>query len=99
MPKENNNQIQIQVPSEVEDGVYSNLAMITHSPAEFILDFIRVLPNGGNPKVKARIVMTPEHVKRLMYAISDNITKYEQANGPIDMHNTSGAFTKPKGEA
>lgn len=98
---DNKNQLQITVTPEVEDGVYSNLAIITHSSAEFILDFIRMLPNGGNPKVKSRVVMAPEHAKRLMYALNDNIAKYEKAFGPIDLH-TPGQnipFSEPKGEA
>lgn len=96
-----NNQFQITVTPEVEDGVYSNLAVITHSSAEFILDFIRMLPNGGSPKVKSRVVMAPEHAKRLMYALNDNIAKYEKAFGPIDLHTpgSNTAFSEPKGEA
>ena len=71
MPTNDNpNQVKISVPTEVEDGVYSNFAVITHSSAEFILDFIRMLPNGGSPKVKSRVVMAPEHAKRLMYALN-----------------------------
>ncbi len=101
MATDNKNQLQIAVAPEVEDGVYSNLAVITHSSAEFILDFIRLLPNSGNPKVKSRIVMAPEHVKRLMYALNDNISKYEKAFGPIDLHTTvsGGSFSEPRGEA
>lgn len=99
--KDNSNQFKIFVSPEVEDGVYSNLAVITHSSAEFILDFIRMLPNGGDPKVKSRIVMAPEHAKRLLYALGDNIAKYEKVNGEIDLHNGSqGApFGNPRGEA
>lgn len=99
--KDNQNQFKIFVSPEVEDGVYSNLAVITHSSAEFILDFIRMLPNGGDPKVKSRIVMAPEHAKRLLYALGDNIAKYEKANGEIDLHNgIQGApFGNPRGEA
>jgi hypothetical protein len=101
MATDNKNQFQIAVSPEVEAGVYSNLAVITHSSAEFILDFIRMLPNGGNPKVKSRVVMAPEHAKRLMFALSDNISKYEKAFGQIDLHNpsTGGSFSEPRGEA
>lgn len=101
MATENKNQFQIAVTPDVEDGVYSNLAVITHSSAEFILDFIRMLPNGGNPKVKSRVVMAPEHAKRLMYALSDNIAKYEKAFGPIDLHASvgGGSMSEPRGEA
>ncbi|MBO4486919.1 MAG: DUF3467 domain-containing protein [Bacteroidaceae bacterium] len=95
------NQFQITVPTEVEDGVYSNFAVITHSSAEFIMDFIRMLPNGGNPKVKARVVMAPEHAKRLMYALNDNVAKYEKVNGPINLHDRrqNPPFSGPQGEA
>lgn len=98
---DNPNQLKINVTPEVEDGVYSNLAVITHSSAEFIMDFIRMLPNGGNPKVKSRIVMAPEHAKRLMYALNDNISKYEKMFGPIDLHDSRPAspFNGPRGEA
>lgn len=101
MATDNKNQLQIAVAPEVEDGVYSNLAVITHSSAEFILDFIRLLPNSGNPKVKSRVVMAPEHAKRLMYALNDNISKYEKAFGPIDLHTavSGGSFSEPRGEA
>lgn len=99
--KDNSNQFKIFVSPEVEDGVYSNLAVITHSSAEFILDFIRMLPNGGDPKVKSRIVMAPEHAKRLLYALGDNIAKYEKVNGEIDLHNggQGAPFGNPRGEA
>lgn len=99
---DNSNQLKINVPVEVEDGVYSNLAVITHSSAEFILDFIRMLPNGGDPKVKSRIVMAPEHAKRLMYALNDNIAKYEKVFGPINLQGPRqnvAPFSGPKGEA
>jgi hypothetical protein len=98
---DNSNQVKISVPTEVEDGVYSNFAVITHSSAEFIIDFIRMLPNGGSPKVKSRVVMAPEHAKRLMYALSDNVAKYEKVNGPINLHDhrQGGSFPNPQGEA
>lgn len=102
MPTNDNpNQLKINVTPEVEDGVYSNLAVITHSSAEFILDFIRMLPNGGNPKVKSRIVMAPEHAKRLMYALNDNIAKFEKVFGPIDLHEhrPGPSFPGTRGEA
>jgi len=96
------NQLKITVSPEVEDGVYSNLAVITHSSAEFILDFIRMLPNGGDPKVKSRIVMAPEHAKRLMYALNDNISKYESVFGKIELQDPrqkNNPFSNPRGEA
>jgi hypothetical protein len=77
------NQLNIELSEEVADGVYSNLAIITHSNAEFVMDFIRVMPGMPKAKVKARILLTPQHAKRLMRALADNIGKYEQAHGAI----------------
>lgn len=79
----NQGKLEINVPDEQLEGVYSNLAVITHSSAEFILDFIRVLPGTSKAPVKARVVMAPEHAKRLLYALQNNIQKYEQAYGTI----------------
>jgi hypothetical protein len=64
-------------------GVYSNLAVITHSPAEFVIDFIRIMPGVPKAQVKSRIILTPEHAKRLVAALHDNISKYEAVHGPI----------------
>ena len=80
---EQGNQINIELNEDVAEGVYSNLVMIAHSNSEFVLDFIRLMPGVPKAKVKARIVVTPEHAKRLLLALSDNIEKYEQAFGPI----------------
>jgi hypothetical protein len=79
----NPGQFNIELSEEVAEGVYSNLAVITHSPAEFVLDFIRIMPGVPKSKVKSRIILTPEHAKRLVAALSDNISKYEAAHGPI----------------
>lgn len=81
--KENPNQINIELSEEVAEGVYSNLAMIAHSNSEFVIDFIRLMPGVPKAKVKARIVITPEHAKRLLSALNDNIHKYEETFGPI----------------
>lgn len=81
--KQNPNQINIELNEEVAQGVYSNLAIITHSPAEFIVDFIRIMPGIPKAQVKSRIILTPEHAKRLMLALKDNISKYESMHGPI----------------
>ncbi len=82
---ENKNQAQfnIELSEEVAEGVYSNLAVITHSPAEFVIDFIRIMPGVPKSKVKSRIILTPEHAKRFVAALSDNISKYEAVHGPI----------------
>lgn len=77
------NQLNIELSEETAEGVYSNLAIITHSNAEFVMDFIRVMPGVPKAKVKSRIVMTPQHAKRLVRALKDNIAKFEQVHGQI----------------
>lgn len=77
------NQINIELSEEVAQGVYSNLAVITHSSSEFVVDFVRIMPGVPKAKVKSRIVLTPEHAKRLLMALQDNIKKYESLHGPI----------------
>ncbi len=77
------NQINIELSEEVAEGIYSNLAMIAHSNSEFVIDFIRLMPGVPKAKVKSRIVITPEHAKRFLMALKDNIDKYESAFGPI----------------
>ncbi|MGL4347424.1 MAG: DUF3467 domain-containing protein [Chitinophagaceae bacterium] len=81
--KEVNNQINIEINEEIAEGIYSNLAMITHSSAEFIFDFINVMPAMPKSKVKARIITTPQHAKKFMMALADNINKYEETHGTI----------------
>ncbi|MFN8298173.1 MAG: DUF3467 domain-containing protein [Chitinophagales bacterium] len=80
----NPNQINIELPEEIAEGTYSNLAIISHSPQEFVLDFIRVMPGVPKAKVKSRILVTPEHAKRFMKALAENIKKYEQQFGTIN---------------
>ena len=79
----NKNQINIELSAEVAEGVYANLAVITHSSSEFVLDFIRMMPGIPKANVKSRIILTPEHAKRLMLALRENISKFESVNGPI----------------
>lgn len=79
----NQGQLNIELSEEVSQGVYSNLAVITHSPAEFVIDFIRIMPGVPKAQVKSRIILTPEHAKRLVAALHDNISKYEAVHGPI----------------
>jgi hypothetical protein len=79
----NQNQFNIELSEEVAQGVYSNLAVITHSPAEFVIDFIRIMPGVPKSQVKSRIILTPEHAKRFVAALNDNISKYEAVHGPI----------------
>lgn len=79
----NKNQINIELPEEIADGIYSNLAVITHSNSEFVVDFIKIMPGMPKAKVKARIVLTPQHAKRFAKALLDNIMKFEAVNGDI----------------
>ena len=77
------NQINIELDEETAQGVYSNLAVITHSNSEFVVDFIRIMPGTPKAKVKSRVILTPEHAKRLMNALLDNIKKFESVHGKI----------------
>jgi len=77
------NQINIEISEEIAEGSYANLAIITHSHAEFVVDFVNVMPGTPKSKVKSRIILTPQHAKRLMRALADNISKYESVNGTI----------------
>jgi Protein of unknown function (DUF3467) len=79
----NENQLNIELTEETAEGVYSNLVMIAHSNAEFVLDFIRIMPGVPKAKVKSRIVMTPEHAVRFLEAMRENISRYEDAFGTI----------------
>lgn len=76
-------QINIELTEEIAQGTYANLAVITHSSSEFVVDFVRIMPGIPKAKVKSRIVLTPEHAKRLMMALQDNIAKFESHHGPI----------------
>lgn len=76
-------QLNIQLDDEMAQGTYSNLAIISHSPAEFVIDFVRIMPGLPKAPVKSRIILTPEHAKRLLLALQDNIMKYESINGQI----------------
>src|SRR3954465_8812404 len=87
MEEQNDNQLNIELSEEIAEGVYSNLAIITHSTSEFVLDFIRVMPGIPKAKVKSRVILTPEHAKRLLSALEDNVEKYEAANGRIKIGN------------
>ncbi len=101
--QEADNQINIELSEELAEGVYSNLAMIAHSNSEFVIDFIRLMPGVPKAKVKARVIITPEHAKRLLVALKDNIRKYEDTFGQIkqtdDVFNFPMNFGGPVGEA
>jgi hypothetical protein len=76
-------QLNIEISEEVSEGVYANLAIITHSHAEFVVDFVNVMPGTPKSKVKSRIILTPTHAKRFMKAMIDNVKKFESVNGMI----------------
>ena len=82
--KKQSNQISIDLPEDVAEGTYANLAIISHSHSEFVIDFVRLVPNVPKAKVKSRIILTPKHAKRLMAALKDNIEKFEKQFGMID---------------
>jgi hypothetical protein len=89
--KENKNQINIELKEEIGQGTYSNLAIITHSSSEFVIDFVRIMPGMPKANVQSRVILTPEHAKRLLLALKDNISKFEAAHGPIkDLEGGSG---------
>jgi ribonuclease BN (tRNA processing enzyme) len=79
----NPNQLNIEITEEVAEGSYANLAIITHSHAEFVIDFVNVMPGTPKSKVKSRIIFTPQHAKRFMKALTENIQRFEQGNGII----------------
>jgi len=93
-----NTQVQIELSDEVAQGTYSNLAIISHSTSEFVLDFVRLMPGVVQAKVKSRIILTPEHAKRLLFALEENINAFEKINGKIKMPNDpQGGFMPPIG--
>ncbi len=102
---EEKQQLDIELNHEVAQGTYANLAIISHSTSEFIVDFVRIMPGVPKAEVKSRIILTPEHAKRLMLALQDNIRKFEQSNGTIRMPEGGPAGQmfpidiEPKGQA
>ena len=88
------NQLNIEISEEISEGEYANLAIITHSHAEFVIDFVNVMPGTPKSKVKSRIILTPFHAKRFMKAMIENVKKFETANGTIqDMEQVELPFT------
>jgi len=77
------NQLNIEISEEVAEGNYSNLAIITHSHAEFVIDFVNVMPGTPKSKVKSRVILTPQHAKRFMKALTEYVNRFEQLNGKI----------------
>jgi len=103
---ENNNkqnQMQIELPQDVAQGQYANFAIITHSSSDFVIDFARMLPGVPKTQVKSRVILAPEHAKRLLAALQENIVRYEREFGPIKIPNqeprTIAPFPVGKGEA
>ncbi|MDR0714892.1 MAG: DUF3467 domain-containing protein [Bacteroidales bacterium] len=95
MEEKKSNQINIELKDEIAQGIYSNLAVITHSSSEFVLDFVRIMPGIPKADVKSRIILTPEHAKRLLMALGENINKYEAKHGMVkvdDRGSTIGPF-------
>ncbi len=96
-------QINIELSEELGDGVYANLAIITHSISEFVIDYVNIMPGVPKAKVKSRVILTPQHAKRLLKALNDNIVKFESQNGPIKDIDPVQAFPMnfggPAGEA
>ncbi len=95
------NQINIELDENIAQGIYSNLAIINHSQSEFVLDFISIMPGVPKSKVKSRIVLTPQHAKRLLKAIADNVQRFESMHGEIKdyQQSTMPINFGPTGEA
>jgi hypothetical protein len=83
MDEKKQQQLNIELSEDVAQGIYSNLAVITHSSSEFVVDFVRIMPGIPKANVKSRVILTPEHAKRLLLALQDNIKKFESVYGPI----------------
>lgn len=81
--KQQQGQINIELDEKTAEGTYSNLAIINHSASEFVVDFVSIMPGAPKAKVKSRIVLTPQHAKRLLKALGENIHRFESAHGPI----------------
>ncbi|MBP5307115.1 MAG: DUF3467 domain-containing protein [Paludibacteraceae bacterium] len=84
--------LSIELTPEMAQGTYSNLAIITHSSSEFVIDFIRIMPGAPKANVKSRVILTPEHAKRLMLALSDNVEKYENTFGEIKINGNDSSM-------
>jgi hypothetical protein len=86
----NPNQLNIEVPEEVASGVYANFVIVGHNSAEFVVDFVQILPGLPQAKVRSRVIMAPQHAKRLLAALEDNLQKFEAAFGRIPTHDHPG---------
>ncbi|RZK50460.1 MAG: DUF3467 domain-containing protein [Pedobacter sp.] len=86
---QNEQHFNVELSEEIAEGIFTNLSLISHSNSEFILDFIRFMPGVPKAKVKSRLILTPDHAKRLMYMLQDNLEKFEAANGKININEES----------
>lgn len=96
------NQLNIELTEDVAEGTYANLGIISHSTSEFVIDFVRIMPNMPKAKVKSRIILTPQHAKRLLKALADNVNKFEAQHGRIKDNNIPPFpmnFNTPKAQA
>ena len=98
---EQGGKFQIELPAEIAQGEYANLAIITHSSSDFVVDFARLLPGVPKAQVKSRVILAPEHARRLLLALQENIVRYEREFGPIKLPNQEPRTIAPfsKGEA
>ena len=101
--KNKKNQIQLELPEDKADGNYSNFTVISHSNAEFVIDFARIVPGVKKANIKSRVIMTPTHAKTLLYTLKENISRYESEHGEIEMPDKKLPFggnpPKPQGAA
>ncbi len=97
------NKLNIEIPEDIAEGTYSNLAIISHSNSEFVVDFVRLVPNVPKAKVKSRVILTPVHAKKLLQALADNVNKFESQFGEIDANKGGNVppfnFNTPKAKA
>ncbi len=91
----NANQLNIEVPEEIAGGVYANFVIVGHNSSEFIVDFIQILPGLPQAKVRSRVILAPQHAKRLLNALEDNLQKYEAQFGRIQTHDGPGNNVPP----
>lgn len=102
--KKNPNQLNIEVPEDIAGGVYSNFVIVGHSSSEFVVDFVQILPGLPQAKVRSRVILTPQHAKRMLSALADNIDRYEKSFGTVAVQDGPGnnfppGFTGPTGIA
>lgn len=100
MSNEKGQPLNIEIGEKEAEGTYSNLAIISHSPSEFVIDFTKILPGVPKAKVQSRIIMTPSHAKMLLFALKDNLEKYERVFGEVKIHQVvnQSNINIPKGQ-